>query len=46
MYAHEEAAAKEHGSPQQMCPTQPFGGIAAAWVYDLVYKMGGLKSEE
>jgi len=35
LYAHEEAAAKEHGSPQQqMRPTLPYGGIGTAWVDD------------
>lgn len=34
MYAYEEAAAKEHDSPQQqMRPMQPFGGIVAAWFF-------------
>ncbi|MBQ9203859.1 MAG: hypothetical protein IJ155_06430 [Prevotella sp.] len=32
--AHAAEATEAHGTPQQMRPTQPDGGLAAAWVYD------------
>ena len=30
--AHTAAATEAHGTPQQMRPTQPDGGLAAAWL--------------
>ena len=34
LHAHTTVATEAHGTPQQMRPTQPCGGLAAAWVYD------------
>ena len=32
MYLHTASATEAHGTPQQMRPTQPYGGLAAGWL--------------
>ena len=43
MYAHAAAATEAHGTPQQMRPTQPYGGLAAAWLWKISLQNGGVK---